>query len=562
MTNNHHLTAIDADTLRQAAELTADPVAVVEDALKRSATDNTALLQDNVLDALRTIRRNNEAEYERLTAKASGQKTRLDKLTRAGRDDHDDDSNDVLMRLAKKYCHFAHNADGRGVVIINQNEVRLVYYIDSPEFADWLRALLYTELKTGISEFALKTVIGTLTAISKYVGEEVDVHLRCAKHGDDYYIDLCDDQWRAIRVNAQGTKIVSTPPVYFTRTKFMRPLPEPALAGDVDVLWKHANIPEASRLELLTFILDCFRPDTPFPILELTGEQGSAKSTSQRNVRSLVDPNKVALRGRPKTVEDIFVAGANNWVCSFENLSHLTAEQQDAMCTLATGGGFATRQFYTNGDEHVLETKRPVMLNGINPVATQPDLIERTISIDAPTIPPEARKDEQSLRLEWEHDYPVVFAGILDLFALALAILPKVSIVEKQRMADYQRLGEAVAQARGYPVGHFSTQYAHRVADGADRSMESYGVSTALYDLLKSMKFKHWKGTVADLKSALEVTSTLDRSNWPRSPRMLSGQLKRLAPGLRRRGIVIEYLGHERDGRHVRVSFSGTPTEE
>ncbi|WP_298225230.1 hypothetical protein, partial [Acidocella sp.] len=99
--------------------------------------------------------------------------------------------------------------------------------------------------------------------------------------------------------------------------------------------------------------------DTPFPVLELVGEQGSAKSTTQSVLRSLVDPNKVMLRGRPKTVEDIFVAARNNWLVSYENLSGLTAEQQDAFCTLSTGGGFASRQLYTNGEEHVMETKRP-----------------------------------------------------------------------------------------------------------------------------------------------------------------------------------------------------------
>ena len=57
--------------------------------------------------------------------------------------------------------------------------------------------------------------------------------------------------------------------------------------------------------------------------------------------------------------------GQQRVVVSYENLSGLSAEEQDAMCTIATGGGFATRRFYTNGEEHVLQTKRPVMLNSI-----------------------------------------------------------------------------------------------------------------------------------------------------------------------------------------------------
>ncbi|MFX7358995.1 hypothetical protein ABTJ04_19455, partial [Acinetobacter baumannii] len=83
------------------------------------------------------------------------------------------------------------------------------------------------------------------------------------------------------------------------------------------------------------------------------------------------------------------------------NLSSLTPEQQDALCTLSTGGGFASRQFYTNGEEHVLECKRPVMMNGIAVVAPRPDLIDRVIHIDLPRIPAEARRDDADTHAGW-----------------------------------------------------------------------------------------------------------------------------------------------------------------
>lgn len=540
------------ELVKQAAKETADPEATVMNALEQFSNDAGAMYENHVVDALKTIRQKDEATYARLCAKATGCKTRLDKLTTPDRDTRQDSAHDEILQVAQNNCTFNHDKDGRCVAIVNSESHREVYYVDGTGFNDWLRAAYFSAHKKGISDLALSTALSTLSAIGKHQGAEQEVHMRCAKSGAAYLIDLCDDKWRAIRVDANGWEIIERPTALITRSKNMRPLPEPQRPANLGKLWDHLNIPQDRRLLLLAWILDSYRPDTPFPILELCGEQGSAKSSAQRHLRDLIDPNKVPLRGRPKTVEDIYVAAANNWVVSFENLSHLLPEQQDALCTLATGGGFATRQFYTNGEEHVLESKRPVVLNGINPVASQPDLIERVISIEAPVIPAENRKDEQTLETAWQADYPYILAGLLDVFSAALRLLPQIELTHKHRMADYQLFGEAITQAQDLPAGYFSKLYTSAVHEGSDRSLETYGIANAVQELKMP-----WEGTFLELLGNLNFLSNIDRSHWPKSARGLASQLKRITPGLRRRGISIENLGHGRNGTTVRVSLSG-----
>ena len=352
-----------------------------------------------------------------------------------------------------------------------------------------------------------------------------------------------------------GWQVLDHSPVYFTRTQSMRALPEPVRGGDIGLLWQHTNIPGNRRVMVLTWLLDSFRPDTPFPVLELVGEQGSAKSTTQAVLRGLVDPNKVMLRGRPKSVEDIFVAAANNWLVSYENLSGLTAEQQDAFCTLSTGGGFASRQLYTNGEEHIMETKRPVVLNGIAVVATRPDLIDRVIHVDMPTIPPEARKDDADTSAACERDRPKVFGALLDLFADALRILPTVKLAHKQRMADFERFGEAVARALGFEPGEFQRQYAELVRAGIDRALESNAVAQVLDKYFEErISPWNWQGTAGQLYDLLNNQIIPDRSTWPKSPKGLADQLRRIAPAYRAKGIEISHLGHSRDGALWRIA--------
>ena len=540
--------------VKQAAAEAADPQAIVRDALARLPGDKGAIYEEEVIEALRVIRRKSEAEYTRLTANVKGQRTRLDKLTR-GEGEQPDSPQDMVLAVARQHATYAHTAEGAGVALIEIEGRREVHLLNSTGFDRWLRGQVYAAHKVGIPDQAMKTTIATLGAVGTFEGPEVQTHLRCAKQGDAYYLDLCDDGWRAARIAAGEWSLLDRSPVHFIRTAGARPLPQPGARGNVNLLWKHLNVPKDARPLVLAWLLDAMRPDTPYPVLELAGEMGSSKSTTQRRLRALIDPVAVPLRGAPKCVEDIHIAAANAQVCSFENLSSLSQDMQDALCILSTGGGYATRQLYTNGEEHVITSKRPVMLNGINAVATAPDLIERVITIELPTIAAGKRQDEQTMEAAWLRDYPAIFTGLLTLFAEALEMLPKVEIPEgmQKRMLDYQRLGEAVCMALGGKAGEFSQRLDSMHGDSLARGLESYGVAVGIQMLAARPEGREWEGTYLQLLTELNRMPEIDRSNWPRSPRHLSGQVKRIAPGLRRAGVRIEAAGRGRTGAKVRI---------
>src|SRR5262249_8862661 len=148
---------------------------------------------------------------------------------------------------------------------------------------------------------------------------------------------------------------------------------------------------------LVAWLVAAFRPGRPFPILTVNGEQGSAKSTLCRMVRALIDPNRSALRRPPRSDRDLMIAAANGWIVAFDNLSDMPDSLSDALCALATGAGYSTRELYTDDDEKLFNATRPVIVNGIEDLATRPDLLDRSLPLTLQAISDNQRREEEEL---------------------------------------------------------------------------------------------------------------------------------------------------------------------
>src|SRR5262249_33085117 len=145
---------------------------------------------------------------------------------------------------------------------------------------------------------------------------------------------------------------------------------------------------------LVGWLLAALRPVGPYPVLLLHGEQGSAKSTTERILRALVDPNSASLRAEPRNPHELMIAAKNGWVVALDNVSPLPNWLSDAICRLSTGGGFSARRLYTDGDEVLFDAQRPVIINGIEEVATRGDLLERSLLLTLPRIHEGDRRTE------------------------------------------------------------------------------------------------------------------------------------------------------------------------
>jgi hypothetical protein len=82
-----------------------------------------------------------------------------------------------------------------------------------------------------------------------YDGAKMEAHVRLAEHDSAIYIDLCDDQWRQVKITESDWKVITSEdsPVRFVRAKGMLPLPEPKQGGALGLLRDLLNLPESDK---------------------------------------------------------------------------------------------------------------------------------------------------------------------------------------------------------------------------------------------------------------------------------------------------------------------------
>src|SRR5207249_4635059 len=190
-------------------------------------------------------------------------------------------------------------------------------------------------------------------------------------------------------------------------------------------------------------------------------------------LKQVVDPSKAPLRSEPKDARDLMIAAVNSRVLAYDNLSHLPPWLSDALCRLSTGGGLSTRELFTDADETILEAKRPVILTGIEELATRPDLLDRCALIYLPAITDDKRRTESDLLGDFDAAHPRILGALLDAVVTGLRNLPGVKLPGLPRMADFARWVVACSPALGVSPDAFLLAYSENRAGANSLALES-----------------------------------------------------------------------------------------
>jgi len=408
-----------------------------------------------------------------------------------------------------------------------------------------LSAAYLTEYRRPPSSNALADTLGAIEGLCAE-GECLPMHVRVAEADGAWWLDLGRRDGLAVRIDATGWETTTDYPVVFRRTGLTGELPMPVAGGDLAELRKLLNVADEVWPLVVAWLVSCLHPSMPHPIIGLTGEQGTGKTTAAKYLVRTIDESSAPIRSAPRDLETWAITASASWALAIDNVRSLPDWLSDALCRAVTGDALPRRKLWTDADVYPLSFRRCVVMTSIHPGALEADLADRLLAIELALIADDQRREDTEIAEAWPKAHPQILGGLLDLAVAVRAVLPTVRPPRLPRMADYARLLAAVDQVLG--TDGLATYTGQRQAL-AGEVIDGDPVAKAIADYITTVTA--WTGTAGELLA--QITTRLkdpDRPprGWPKTARGLGGTLKRTAPALRAIGISVIPHGHGRAG--------------
>ena len=435
---------------------------------------------------------------------------------------------DQLIDLARSASLFR-TPEGEVFADLAVDGHRETWALHGRGFRHWLTRRFFETHRGVPAAQAMQEAMGVLETTALACAAVRRVHLRVGGLAGKLYLDLVDDTWRAVEIDAAGWRVVAAPPVRFRRPPPQRALPIPEAGGSIDGLRGLLNLRTDEDLVMVAaWAFAALRDRGPCPILVLTGEQGSAKSTCTAMLQALIDPTATPPRALPRGDHQLAEAGHAAHLLAFDNLSAVPDWCADALCRRVGGAGAA----------------RPVILNGIVDLAVRPDLADRAVVVSLPAIAVSERQPEAAVWAAFEAERPRLLGVLLTAVVEGLKRAGSVQRRNLPRLADFA-LWAAACETALWPAGTFRAAYDSNRRGTVVDSLEADPLTGALIALMDRQET--WEGTASLLMEVLKplFEGRNAGGGLPGNPRALAGRVRQLAAFLRPLGYEVSF------GRHV-----------
>jgi hypothetical protein len=400
---------------------------------------------------------------------------------------------------------------------------------------------------------AVQKTVELLASMAIFERLPIRLWNRVAKGEDCIWFDLSNGKGEAVRITADGWTIEVPKKPMFVTLSHQKPAIHPVRIDAADLkaifekFFKLVNSDPDGRLLHLAELISSFLTEIHHPITVFHGDHGSAKTMLAAILKALVDPSRIEIVKLSRKIENVEQALSTHWFVPLDNVSYLTNEQSDLLCIASTGGHSTKRKLYTDGEEYILRLDSVVSLNGINVSATRPDLLDRCILHELPTIPEGKRLLKSDLMKWFEEVAPEIMGAIFETLSRAMKLFPKhKKRNDFPRMADFTAWSCAIIDALGHDPEMFVKQYRGNIAKQNAVALEGHLIGGLLLEFLEghlpepTSVYETTAGTLLlDLESMASKRMLQDKY-FPSAANQLSRELNRLKPNLRAIGIIFD----------------------
>lgn len=338
-------------------------------------------------------------------------------------------------------------------------------------------------------------------------------------------------------------------------------------ATQIQRLADHLPMPKGRELLVFTFMVLTMMTERDQLVLELTGESKSGTTRLIRAIKRLVDPcaSDELIRHPLKRVKDCDAHAWHHHVLALDNVDTALPEPvQRRMFDFLNDARLEWRPGRREPWASFIMSRRTFLISAPEPVVTQRELRERTLSLEMPPPSDVAASSPSSgsgigqSRDVSDYERALIQTALLALLGKAHAALEATRLGRQvsEGWADFCRVGVIVSQALH---GHDEAFWAQYEAYHHDRQCEVIEEEPVAYAVVQYFQQRQAQGVIE--KPAGIWLSELEPYrpewetgvDWPQKPRGVGAALKRAAPLLRSYGFVCHSNGKR--GRLCRWSI-------
>ena len=403
---------------------------------------------------------------------------------------------DLQVLLDEKMIRVAKDDKGGYYCIVEESGGNAAAFpLYENDFRKALKKIYYTRFGEVLSVQDVQSAVEIIEIIGTDTTEDVEVCKRVFNNGFQYAYELNREEGTAVWIEHGEVSVEKTSGIIFRHAANYANQIEPNLRVQpsklLNYMRKHFNLSSDREVKLLTLYLvtSLWGLRINHPILVLTGEKGSSKSSSFKKLEELIDPKSSELgSGIPRGSDGLEVRLYNGYFVTFDNLSSLSRKISDILAVAVTGGSFSKRALYRNADEIVLDLKAVVAVNGVSLVAKESDLLDRSVILTLRRITPDKVLTEEELWAEFEKDRPKMLGACFNVLAAALNDTEEVRIRNKIRMADFHVACVKVGRVLGIPEEEVSDILWENQKNINQRTLDEDVVALCVIELMQGRK--------------------------------------------------------------------------